>query len=82
MVQIQHMSKAFALRCVGTVYLIVQDGREPNPTSTWVNWEAGTLTRTGKVDKIIRVELPSKVETPIWEKGSAPLYNPAPPGKV
>ena len=65
MLQTQHMCKAFALRTVGTVYIIMTNGEEPNPTSTGVNWEAGTLTRTGKVDRIIRVGWPSKVETTI-----------------
>lgn len=78
---IQHMSKAFARRSAGTVYVMVPDGQNPNPTSVWSVWEYPTLTRNQRVDKIIRVGWPSKREVPIWWRGNPPQGETAPPGK-
>ena len=80
--RIQHMSKAFARRSTGVVYVVMPDGENPNPTSTWVVWEFPTLTRNQRVEKIIRVNWPSKREVPIWWKGNPPQGETAPPGKV
>lgn len=79
---IAHLSKAFARRSGGTVYVVMTDGTEPHDKSVWKVWEAPTLTRqpAGWIDKIIRVGYPSKEETTIWTAGDAALYEPAPPG--
>lgn len=79
---IQHMSKAFARRSTGVVYVVIPDGQNPNPTSIWSVWEYPTLTRNQKVDKIIRVGWPSKIEVPIWWRGNPPQGETAPPGKL
>jgi len=52
---IQHMFKVFERRSTGTVYVVVPDGQNPNPTSIWSAWEYPTLTRNQRIDKIIRV---------------------------
>lgn len=75
-----HCSRAFASRTMGTVYVMMSEGTQPNPNSVWAIWEAPQLTRMPKgwVDQIIRVDYPSGVETVIWRQGDNPLYN-APP---
>ena len=81
--QIRHLSKAFARRSKGTVYVLVPDGKEPGDTSVWKVWEAPTLTRRPTwVNEIVRVGYPSGREQSIWKTGDAALYDPAPPGKV
>lgn len=80
--RVEHFSKAFARRSTGTVYILIPDGKEPYDDSIWKKWEAPVLTRTGKVDEIIRVGWPSKEETSIWKRGQDALYEPAPPGKL
>lgn len=80
--QIAHLSKAFARRSKGTVYVLIPEGREPHETSVWRIWEAPVLTRRPDwCDKIIRVNFPSGKESTIWTKGDAPLYKESPPGK-
>lgn len=80
---IRHMSKAFARRSKGTVYLLIPEGQQPGDDSVWKLWEAPTLTRRPEwVDEIIRVDFPSGKEESFWKKGQAALYEAAPPGKV
>jgi len=81
--QIRHLSKAYARRSKGTVYVLIPDGREPDKSSVWQVWEAPVLTRRpDAIDEIIRVSYPSGKEDSIWKKGDKALYDPVPPGKV
>ena len=80
---IRHMSKAFARRSKGTVYVLIPSGGEPSDTSVWKIWEAPVLTRRPAwIDEIIRVDYPSEDERSIWKTGDAALYEPSPPGRV
>ena len=81
--QIAHLSKAFARRSKGTVYVLIPEGREPHETSVWRVWEAPVLTRRPDwCDEIVRVDFPSGKESTIWKKGDAALYKESPPGKL
>ena len=81
--QIRHLSKAYARRSKGTVYVLIPDGREPDKSSVWQVWEAPVLTRRpDAIDEIIRVSYPSGKEDSIWKKSDKALYDPVPPGKV
>ena len=76
-----HMSKAYARMVSGTVYLMVRDGLEPDHRTIWINWEFPVITRRGRVDKVIKVEWPSLVETTYWTKEDGVRGEPPPPGR-
>lgn len=80
---IRHMSKAFARRSKGTVYVLIPEGKQPGDDLVWKVWEAPTLTRRPDwVEEIIRVDYPSGKEQSLWKRGQPALYQPAPPGKM
>jgi hypothetical protein len=76
-------SRVYAIQTSGTAYLIISKGVEPTPTSIFYRTELEILMHSGRVDRIIRLDLNSDFTGPAnltsidniyWEKG-----NPKPP---
>ena len=67
----QVMSAVFAQTSSGNVYVVLQDGTEFNPSSTWTNYEYPNLTAPGSaVTEIFLVRWPSLTQESIWKKGN------------
>lgn len=75
------MSAVFAQTSSGPAYVLVRDGTQWSPASTWVNYEYPNLTAPGSaVTGIFLVGWPSRVQTRVWKAGDPQQGVWPPPG--
>lgn len=79
--RVQHMSKAFAAAVYGTAYLVMPDDAPVYPESYWAIFQWPLITRNQFVERVIRVELPSKRQSVFWSRGDGPRGTMPPPGR-
>jgi hypothetical protein len=69
--KIRVLSAAYAQTSSGVAYVLVPDGLNPLPTSTWILYELPNLTASGSgVTQITRVNWPSGTQQEIWKSGN------------
>jgi hypothetical protein len=70
MQKIQVMSAVFAQTTTGTAYVLLQDGKQFSPSSTWTLYEYPNLTAgISTVTEIILIYWPSLTQESLWKKG-------------
>jgi hypothetical protein len=80
--RIRALSAAYAQTSTGTVYVLLQDGKDFASTSTWSNFEAPNLTAPGsQVKQIFIIFWPSITQQLLWKAGDPQIGVWPPPGQ-